>query len=331
MKIQRVEVNGVLLLNKSFGSSSNQILQIIKRAYNAKKAGHTGTLDPMATGLLPICFGEATKFAQCLLDSDKEYIATIKLGETTTTYDAMGDITACSAVTCSQADIQNSLRSYQGLIWQIPPIYSALKVAGKPLYEYARSGEEVSIKSRQITIFELEILKFVATNIFKLRVRCSKGTYIRTLAHDIGQTLGCGAHLIELVRTKTAGFALNEQLTLDHIMNLNHDQKLALLLPPDVLVQDLPRLDIDDAQYAYIQHGHAFKLSNTESDQILHEHSLKLCHPDSSLESTNVMATNAPMLRLYFNDIFLGIARVEYAGDVVSITPVRLLTTAIKS
>ena len=157
-------INGVLLLSKPIGLSSNQALQKVKRLYHATKAGHTGTLDPLATGLLPICFGEATKFSSYLLDGNKEYIATIKLGISTTTYDAEGDITAITAVNLSNHDIENVVDSFLGTYVQIPPIYSALKVNGKALYEYARNGEEVAIKSREVELFTLEILNFLPNN-----------------------------------------------------------------------------------------------------------------------------------------------------------------------
>ncbi len=206
--MSKQNISGVLLLNKPYGLSSNTALQKAKRIFNAAKAGHTGTLDPLATGLLPICFGEATKFSSFLLDADKEYVATIKLGAATTTYDAEGEITSTATVTSSQAQILDCINSFLGKITQYPPIYSALKVNGRAMYDYARSGEQVEVKSREVTIHELELLKFINNDEFTLRVLSSKGTYIRSIAHDIGQKIGCGAHLSGLIRTKTNQFNL---------------------------------------------------------------------------------------------------------------------------
>ncbi len=285
MTSKKTNINGVLLFNKPIGISSNNALQKIKYLFNAKKAGHTGTLDPLATGLLPICFGEATKFSSFLLDGNKEYIATIKLGETTTTYDAEGDITSTTVVNVSPTEIINTVNSFLGKQIQTPPIYSALKLNGKALYEYARNGIVVNIKSREVEFYELEILEFLENNQFKIRVLSSKGTYIRSLAHDIGQVLGCGAHLSGLIRTKTNSFNLNEQLTLDHLQSLNSEELLSKLLPTDVLVRIIPTLEISDMQFNKIKFGNAFLLSSpiTEVDEVV---------------------------RLYHNGIFLGIAHV---------------------
>ena len=260
LKTIRDKIDGVLLLNKPLGLSSNTALQKIKRLFNAQKAGHTGTLDPLATGLLPICFGEATKFSSFLLDGDKEYLATIKLGQATTTYDAEGEITCEHPVTCSTDDILSCLSAFSGQITQIPPIYSALKVNGKALYQYARSGEEVQIKSRVITVHALELTSHEAKNIIQIRVRCSKGTYIRTLAHDIGLTLGCGAHLIALKRTCSNHFQLDENLSLDKLTLLDPSELLKLLLPPDNLVVQLPALNISDDEFLRLKHGHSFAI-----------------------------------------------------------------------
>ena len=328
--MSKIKINGVLLLDKPIGLSSNTALQKAKRIYNAIKAGHTGTLDPLATGLLPICFGEATKFSSFLLDADKEYVATIKLGSTTTTYDAEGDITSTSLVNCTLTDIQKCLKTFLGKIIQIPPIYSALKVNGKALYEYARSNQEVEIKSREVNIYELELLNANDANCyitptkmqscpeikspvipaqagihnganiqpskqnlesmiiteFKLRVVCSKGTYIRSLAHDIGQKLGCGAYLTGLVRTKTNDFNLTQAITLDTLAGLPVDELQNQLLPVDILVEHLPKLNLSDEQFAKVKYGHSFSYV-----------------PSKEYANQTV--------RLYYNQLFLGLGMVN--------------------
>ena len=188
------EIDGVFLLNKPLGFSSNQALKKIQWLFNAKKAGHTGTLDPMASGLLPICLGEATKFSHRLLEANKTYIATIQLGVTTTTGDQEGEVVSQKDVVLKPNQLQETLQKFTGDITQIPPMFSALKFEGKPLYEYARQGIEIERKSRQVTIYDIALNKIEESTVI-LEVNCSKGTYIRTLAEDIGHALGCGAYL----------------------------------------------------------------------------------------------------------------------------------------
>lgn len=294
------QINGVLLLDKPLGISSNAALQKVKRLYNAAKAGHTGTLDPLATGLLPICLGEATKFSSYLLDADKEYIATIKLGTTTTTYDKEGEVVNVCEVGVTQSMIADVVHRFLGTITQTPPIYSALKVAGKPLYTYARTGLDVAIKSRNITIYELEILEFIDNETFKLRVLCSKGTYIRSLAHDIGQNLACGAHLYALVRTKTSGFTLNHGYSLAELSGYDFEELMSKLLPVDGGILHLPKFELDDAQYNYIKYGHSFVAK------------------DSIIEGQRY--------RLYYGNRFLGVA---VGCDQCVLKPQRLLNTAM--
>ena len=192
---------GVLFLDKPFGLSSNQALSRIKRLFQSKKAGHTGCLDPYATGLLPVCLGEATKFAQYLLDAHKTYEATVQLGVTTTTGDREGDVLETRAVECSQSDVEAALECFRGIGTQIPPMYSALKHQGKPLYAWAREGVVLERAPRHIEVFSLELLAYEGAQ-FKIKVSVSKGTYIRTLVEDLGQWLGCGAHLYDLRRTE---------------------------------------------------------------------------------------------------------------------------------
>ena len=203
----RRKVDGVILLDKPIGISSNAALQRVRRVFNAAKGGHTGTLDPLASGLLPLCFGEATKFSQTLLEADKSYEAELRLGVSTTTGDVEGQVLETRAVNVDSADFATACASFVGEIEQVPPMFSALKVAGRPLYDYARAGVTLERKSRRISIKGIEVLEFDA-NMARVAVDCSKGTYIRVLAEDIGALLGCGAHLVSLRRTRIARFAI---------------------------------------------------------------------------------------------------------------------------
>lgn len=265
-KITPNQVDGVLLLNKPLEISSNLALQKVKRIFNAKKAGHTGTLDPLATGLLPICFGEATKFSAYAIDAAKEYIATVKLGLTTDTYDKEGTILTQNEVKVTSTQIESVLGQFVGEISQIPPIYSAIKIKGKPLYHYARNDIAVEIQARNVTIYSLELLEFIDNATFKLKVNCSKGTYIRSLAHDIGNKLGCGAILYDLVRTSVLSFKLNPELTLPFLENSTIQQRQALLLPVDSLVMHLPQIELNDAEYEQIIYGRSFKFYCNQPD-----------------------------------------------------------------
>jgi tRNA pseudouridine55 synthase len=249
VKAVRQPVDGVLLLNKPIGITSNAALQKAKRLLNAKKAGHTGTLDPFADGLLPLCFGEATKFSAYLLDADKHYRAVLQLGVTTTTGDPEGEVLCTREVTVSCADIVAALPRFRGEIEQVPPMHSAIKHKGRPLYEYARAGIEIERPPRQVRIRLLDMIDCVPPRV-TLDVQCSAGTYIRTLAQDIGAALGCGAHLTALTRTAAGGFKLEHGHTLAHLEALEIDQRHALLLPADSLVAHLPAvlLDARDAE-----------------------------------------------------------------------------------
>ena len=247
-------VNGVLLLDKPEGLSSNTALQKARRLYNAEKAGHTGVLDPLATGLLPVCFGEATKFAQYLLDADKAYTATLKLGEASSTGDAEGEIIATARADISLTEFQTACQALTGDIRQVPPMFSALKHEGKPLYEYARKGIVIERKPRDITIYAIDITEFDAPKAV-IDVRCSKGTYIRTLSEDIAKHIGTFAHLIALRRTETAGFTIRESYTLDALAELNETDRDALLLPCDALVRHLPKIELNDRAVAMLKCG----------------------------------------------------------------------------
>lgn len=240
-RVQRCPVHGVLLLDKPLGFSSNQALQKVKWLLRAEKAGHTGTLDPLATGVLPICFGAATKFSQLHLDADKTYETLVKLGVTTTTGDAEGDELETRPVTCSVGQVVEMLDRFTGAISQIPPMHSALKKDGKALYEYARKGQTVEREPRQVTIHELELLELQLQGdepFLKLRVRCSKGTYIRTLGEDIAKALGCGGHLRRLRRVQTGPFTTEQCITVEALEALPQAQRLQRLLPVQTLLPD---------------------------------------------------------------------------------------------
>ena len=246
----------MLLLDKPIGYSSNQALQKIKLSYQAAKAGHTGTLDPLATGLLPLCFGEATKFAHFLTDADKVYIATLKFGITTNTGDAEGEVLSVKDVNFSKMQLEQVCNQFVGVISQIPPMYSALKHEGKAMYEYARAGVEIERAARTITIHNIEINAF-DQDVATITVKCSKGTYIRTLAEDIGAQLGCGAHLIGLRRTATANYQINQAITLEQFEAMSPAQRALLLLPADSAVQHLPAITLDADSTFYLQQGQA--------------------------------------------------------------------------
>jgi tRNA pseudouridine55 synthase len=237
-------VNGVLLLDKPAGISSNGALQCAKRLYQAAKAGHTGSLDPFATGLLPICFGEATKFSRFLLDADKTYQGRVRLGVTTATGDPEGAVLERSAVAVSRRQLEDVLQRFTGPILQVPPMHSALKHDGKALYEYARQGLEVERQARAVTIHAIRLEDFAGES-FVFTVRCSKGTYIRTLAEDIGAALGCGAHLESLRRLASGAFSIEEAYSLDALEAMDAAARDALLRPLDSLLEAYPRLVLD--------------------------------------------------------------------------------------
>ena len=247
-------VSGVLLLDKPLGFSSNQALQKVKWLYQAAKAGHTGTLDPLATGLLPICFGEATKFSHYLLDAHKGYHATIQLGSTTTTGDAEGEVLSRSEVSVSPAQLDRVIAHFIGKITQVPPMYSALKFEGKALYEYAREGVDIERAARDVTIFDVQLIRF-EKDVIEITVTCSKGTYIRTLAEDMGAALGCGAHLIELRRTSTADYRLENAVTIEQLEKMTLNDKDALLLAVDSSLQNMPAVHVDADSAFYLSQG----------------------------------------------------------------------------
>ncbi len=258
-KRKRVPVHGVLLLDKPAGMSSTQALAKAKWLLNAEKAGHTGTLDPFATGLLPLCFGEATKFAQDLLEADKTYEATVQLGQATTTGDTEGEVIESRPVDFGREQVEAVLATFRGPILQVPPMYSALKRDGKPLYEYARAGVTLERDARAVTIHALELIEFSPPQL-KLRVHCSKGTYIRVLGEDIGRALGCGAHLSALHRTGIAALSVGAACSLEQLESASAEARSSILLPVDALASTLPAIVLGDELLRRFLHGQRLSL-----------------------------------------------------------------------
>ncbi|MEJ0004048.1 MAG: tRNA pseudouridine(55) synthase TruB [Pararobbsia sp.] len=260
-KIPRRQIDGVLLLDKPLGLSSNDALVRAKRLFNARKAGHTGTLDPLATGLLPLCFGEATKFSQDLLEADKTYESTLKLGERTATGDAEGEVVESHEVECGSQAVLDVLDRFRGEILQVPPMYSALKRDGKPLYEYARAGQTLEREARAVTIHALELVE-AALPYVTIRVTCSKGTYIRTLGEDIGAALGCGAHLTMLRRTGVGALTLDHAVTLEQIEAAPPESRETLLAPVDALLSSFEAITLDADQTRRFLHGQRLRIAD---------------------------------------------------------------------
>ena len=263
---KKLEISGLLLIDKPLGFSSNQALSKIKWIFSAKKAGHTGTLDPLATGLLPICFGEATKFSSHLLNSEKTYEASIKLGWKSSTGDAEGKLTESKIISLSLEKLQKELKSFIGLSKQTPPMFSALKYNGQPLYKLAREGVKIERQEREINILELILLNY-SKNIIKIEVTCSKGTYIRTLAEDIASKLGMDGYLTQLRRTKIGKLNINEAFSIENISTLSSDKRKSCIKPTEVLVDRYPKLILLDSEVDFIKNGQPIKCKkklNTE-------------------------------------------------------------------
>ena len=299
------DIDGVFLLDKAQGMSSNDIMQKVKRLFRANKAGHTGALDPLATGMLPICLGEATKFSQFLLDSDKRYVVTAKLGERTDTSDAEGQVVETRPVNVKTAEILTALEQFRGNILQVPTMFSALKHNGKPLYEYARQGIIVEREARPITIFELNFIEYNAPYL-TLEVHCSQGTYIRTLVDDLGEALGCGAHVTMLRRTAVADYPVVDMMPLEELQLLAESFPLSeldrLLLPMDTAVSKLPALHLNAGQSKAIGFGQRVKFANEQQLQ--------------------------GQVRLFSaENLFLGVALID--GNIIR--PQRLVTQMVES
>ena len=278
--------NGILLLDKPRGITSNAALSRAKRVLGIRKAGHTGALDPLATGLLPLCFGQATKVSAFLLDADKGYLADLTLGRTTASGDAEGEVTEEREVPqLDRAALEVVLDEFRGPIDQVPPMYSALKHKGRRLHELARAGLEVERKPRRVTIHRLDLVEFQPPRLV-LRVACSKGTYIRSLAMDIGERIGCGAHLGALRREFSGPFSLADAVTLEALQGMDADEARGLLLPPDAALLHLPGVALDDDQAAAIRHGKAVALGRPLPD----------------------------LVRIYSRDNFLGLGQTDPHG-----------------
>jgi tRNA pseudouridine55 synthase len=268
-------INGVLLLDKPHGLSSNHALQSVKRIYFAQKAGHTGALDPLATGMLPICLGEGTKFSQYLLDTDKTYQVTAKLGIRTTTSDAGGEIVSEKEVNVSDEQLAAALDTFRGTTKQVPSMYSALKHQGQPLYKYAREGIEVPREARDITVFNLELLHFEHDEV-ELNIHVSKGTYIRTIVDDLGELLGCGAHVAHLRRSAVGNYPIDKMITLPELEALlekaNEDEITPsdvldpLLLPMNSAVDGMQRVYVDDMSANFLRHGNPVQAYNAPDE-----------------------------------------------------------------
>jgi len=290
-------ISGILLLDKPHGLSSNAALQKVKRLYNAQKAGHTGALDPLATGMLPLCFGEATKFSQFLLESDKGYRVIGKLGERTDSGDSTGEIIETKSVNVSQKQLEKALEQFRGDIMQIPSMFSALKHQGQPLYKYARKGIEIERPPRPVTVYELDLIRFENDEV-ELEIECSKGTYIRNIIDDLGQALGCGAHVTELHRNFVADYPVEQMITLERL-EADREQNLSLddyLLPMDTAVLHLDSAEIDLDSAGFFSHGQAINYPNLNEGELI---------------------------RVYRDDgVFLGIAEVD---DQDMLAPKRLV------
>ena len=268
-KIQRRHLSGVFLLNKPLGISSNAALQRVRWLYRAEKGGHTGALDPLASGLLPICLGEATKFSHYLLDSTKRYQTTIHLGHSTTTGDVEGDVLFEQAVPeLTQAKIEQVLATFVGDIQQVPPMYSALKKEGRPLYELARKGIEIEREARPITIEALELLSFTE-NSLTLDVTCSKGTYIRVLGEDIAKALNTFGHLTYLHRIKTGQFDLIPSYTIEYLESLTEFERDALLLPVFAPVDHFTRVQVPEGRAEYFCRGMESNIEHAAETEVL--------------------------------------------------------------
>ncbi|QYK00493.1 tRNA pseudouridine(55) synthase TruB [Shewanella psychrotolerans] len=271
-------VDGIVLLDKDTGMSSNFALQRVKRIYNAAKAGHTGALDPLATGMLPVCLGEATKFSQHLLDADKRYLVTAKLGVRTDTSDSDGEVVQIRPVEFSQAQLDEALEYFRGDTMQVPSMYSALKYQGQPLYKYAREGIEVPREARPITVYELNFIKLEGDEL-TLDIHCSKGTYIRTITDDLGEMLGCGAHVIMLRRTGVAGYPYDKMVSLEQLETLLQQAQSEerppkelldpLLLPMDTAVSGFKEINVSDDIAHYLLNGNPVQVANLPVDELV--------------------------------------------------------------
>lgn len=292
------KVDGILLVNKPTGKTSNAVLQQVKRIYFAQKAGHTGALDPLATGMLPICLGDATKFSQYLLDSDKRYQVCAKLGQRTTTSDADGEVVQTRDVNVTLGQIEHALERFKGVIEQVPSIYSALKYQGKPLYWYAREGIDVPRKSRPITVYSIDIISFEG-DLLKLDIHCSKGTYIRTIVDDLGELLGCGAHVAQLHRSHVGDYPSDQVISIEMLEALLAQAQEQDVVPADLLDPLLLHMDSAVSSLPTIEVSEEFGLSLLQGRAV-----------------AVADVTKGPLLRLYVGEErrFIGIGMINADG-----------------
>lgn len=297
-RLPRRALHGVLLLDKPLGLSSNDALQKVKRLFRAEKAGHTGTLDPLATGLLPLCFGAATKLSQVALDADKRYVATLKLGQTTTTGDAEGEVLSSRDVPAlSREQLEAACAACCGEIDQVPPMFSALKHQGRALYEYARAGVEVPREARRVIIHQIDMLEW-HDDLLVVDVYCSKGTYVRTLAEALGERLGCGAHLVGLRRTGSGGVGLAGVVTIEALSAMTEAERDAQLQPVDALVADWPSVTLDALEAGRFLSGLRRRVTLDDTPQV------RVYGPLPSAPDTDAR-------------VFLGIAHIK-AGELIA-------------
>lgn len=283
-KSEKRNVNGILLLDKPSGMSSNIAVQKVKKIFKAKKAGHTGSLDPLATGMLPICFGDATKFSQYLLDADKSYLVSAKLGERTNTSDAEGEIVSKRDVPdYSLSELNQAFDVFRGEIEQVPSMFSAIKYQGQPLYKLARQGITIERKKRKIRVSHLQVIEYL-NHVIHFEIHCSKGTYVRSLVDDFGEQLGCGAHIIQLRRLNVNAYRCEEMISLDQLETLSEQELQHFLLPIDSAIAHWPRVNVSTSMAFYLRQGQAVLMSK---------------------------APKSGWVRIYVNDQFIGIGEMQ--------------------
>ena len=265
-------ISGVINIYKEKGFTSHDVVNIVRKKLGKIKTGHTGTLDPDAMGVLPICVGKATKLSEYIASSIKEYKAIVSLGKTTTTQDGSGEVIAEKQVNCSEDNIKKVVNCFKGEIMQTPPMYSAIKIGGKKLYELAREGKEIERKQRKITIYNIEITRFIDNQNFEIKVLCSKGTYIRTLCNDIGQALGCGAYMSYLLRTRTGNFYIDNAIKLDDIDKLLQNNKLNdILLPMDIVLSEYKKIIVLNKANKFLYNGNKISFSYLKNKENLQQ------------------------------------------------------------
>ncbi len=277
-------IYGIINIYKAEGYTSHDVVNIVRKKLNKIKTGHTGTLDPNATGVLPICIGKATKITEYITNSIKEYVAVVKLGQTTTTQDIWGDITSKKDVNVSKEDIVDAVHSFKGEIYQIPPMYSAIKINGQKLYNLARNNLEIERKKRKINIYNIKVNKFIKDTTFEITVTCSKGTYIRTLCHDIGEKLGCGACMASLLRTRSGNFYLKDCITLDDLDNyIKNDNIKDIIIPIEDVLYNFKRITVSALANRFLYNGNKISFSYLQNKDLIYKESILAYDKDGTL------------------------------------------------